>query len=333
MVKGRLAYIDIAKGILILFLLMGHALLFIKNEGIDDGFINGFQNLRRYLWTSYYMPAFFVITGFCSNFTKPFPTFIWLNFKTLKIPAMIFGTFLALVTMASHHTFSYQRVFNHVAFCVVDSGLWFLDALFIAKLIYWLILKLINNRFIISLLCLCVFLVGFILFKNNIPFKDYGNVCHAMMLTIFLFVGQELKNRQTDLQRKTLWGGAVFLSVLLYISLLDIAVPFITNKISIDWRSLIPFFILSVSGSVTIMGISKLIGNSKWLEYIGKNSLVFYMFNTLALNISVKLLVRYINSVTSFFIYLLILIMACLTLIVITEVLNTKHLKYSIGKF
>lgn len=137
MEKKRLSYIDIAKGILILFLLMGHALLFIRNEGIDDGFINGFQRLRLYLWTPYYMPAFFVITGFCSNFDKPFPTFLWQNFKTLKIPAMIFGTFLAMVTMMNHHLFSFQRVFNHVAICIVDSGLWFLDALFIAKLVYW----------------------------------------------------------------------------------------------------------------------------------------------------------------------------------------------------
>ena len=202
MAKERLLYIDVAKGILILFLLMGHALLFIKNEGIDDSFINGFQHARLYIWTPYYMPAFFVITGFCSNFNKPFPTFIWQNFKMLKIPAMIFGTFLVLVTMTSRHTFSFQRVFNHVAFCVVDSGLWFLDALFISKVIYWVLLKFICNRMLLFLACFPVFLLGFILFKNNIPHKDYGNICHALMLTIFLFVGQQLKIMQITLSKK-----------------------------------------------------------------------------------------------------------------------------------
>ena len=79
MQKERLSYIDVAKGVLILFLLMGHALLFIRNEGVNDSFINGFQNIRIFLWTPYYMPAFFVITGFCSHFNKPFLPFLWKN--------------------------------------------------------------------------------------------------------------------------------------------------------------------------------------------------------------------------------------------------------------
>ena len=187
--KERISYIDIAKGILILFLLMGHALLFIRNEGVNDGFINGFQRLRLYLWTPYYMPAFFVITGFCSNFDNPFPTFLWQNFKTLKIPAMIFGTFLALVTMMSHHAFSFQRILHHVSICVFESGLWFLDALFIAKVLYWCIMKISNNRLLLFFSCLIFFFIGGMMYKNNIPPKDFGNVCHALMLTVFLFVG------------------------------------------------------------------------------------------------------------------------------------------------
>lgn len=313
---------------------MGHALLFIRNEGIDDGFINGFQRLRLYLWTPYYMPAFFVITGFCSNFDKPFSTFLWQNFKTLKIPAMIFGTFLALVTMMSHHAFSFQRFLHHVSFCVVESGLWFLDALFIAKLLYWGILKISCNRWVIFLSCLCFFFLGFMMFNNHIPPKDFGNVCHALMLTVFLFVGQQLKVWQMTPFQKTIGGGMVFFLVVCCITLFGVAVPFITNKISLNWMRILPFFFLSISGSVAVIGISHLISENKWLEYIGRNSLVFYMFNTFALNISVKLLVRFIKmGIPSILVYLLILIVTCLILAVITKFLNTKYLSFSLGKF
>ena len=334
MEKKRLSYIDIAKGILILFLLMGHALLFIRNEGIDDGFINGFQRLRLYLWTPYYMPAFFVITGFCSNFDKPFPTFLWQNFKTLKIPAMIFGTFLVLVTMMSHHAFSFQRILHHVSICVFESGLWFLDALFIAKVLYWCIMKISNNRLLLFLSCLSFFFVVVMMYKNNIPPKDFGNICHALMLTVFLFVGQQMKIWQMTSRQKTVYGGLVFILVVVYAIMCEISIPFITNKVSIDWTRVLPFFILSISGSVALIGISHLISDNRWLEYIGRNSLVYYMFNTFALNISVKFLVGFMKmGIPSILVYLLILIVTCLILAIITKFLNTKYLSFSLGKF
>lgn len=334
MEKKRLSYIDIAKGILILFLLMGHALLFIRNEGVDDGFINGFQRLRLYLWTPYYMPAFFVITGFCSNFDKPFPTFLWQNFKSLKMPAMIFGTFLAMVTMMNHHLFSFQRLIHHVSLCVIESGLWFLDALFISKMLYWGILKLCYNRWLVFLSCLFIFLLGYFVYSNNIPKKDFGNICHALMLTVFLFVGQQMKVWQTISTRNTLVGGFVFILVIFCAFLFDVAIPFITNKISLDWMRIIPFFFLSVSGSIAVIGICHLIRKNRWLEYIGRNSLVFYMFNTFALNISVKMLVRLMKiGIPSILVYLSILIITYLILVAINKLLNTKYLSFSLGKF
>ena len=199
MAKERLAYIDIAKGVLILFLLMGHALLFIRNEGVNDTFINRFQQTRMYLWSPYYMPAFFVITGFCSNFHKPFGTFLWQNFKTLKIPAMIFGTFLTIVTMVSHHTLSASGITRHVALCWLDSGLWFLDALFISKMLYWCIERFLKKKGLSFLACLLLFLVGFMLYLKSVPAKDFGCVQHALMMTIFLFVGQVLKKNKEKL--------------------------------------------------------------------------------------------------------------------------------------
>jgi fucose 4-O-acetylase-like acetyltransferase len=280
------------------------------------------------------MPAFFVITGFCSNFNKPFGTFFWQNFKTLKIPAIIFGTFLALVTMINHHSFSVANVGHHLGLSLVESGLWFLDALFLAKILYWVLLKMSHNRVVLALLCFCVFLVGLLLFKNNIPNNDYGNVCHAFMLTLFLCAGHQLKGWDCSLLVKTIVGGGVFVSTLVLISLLEIKVPYITNKISIDWVAVIPFLLLSLAGSLAILGLSELIGKNKWLEYVGRNSLVFYMFNTFALNISVKLLSKYMTShLLSVALYLIVMALTCAILIVVTKIINTKYLRFTLGKF
>lgn len=334
MAKERLAYIDIAKGILILFLLMGHALLFIRNEGIDDSFINGFQKLRLYLWTPYYMPAFFVITGFCSNFNKPFSTFLWQNFKTLKIPAIIFGLFLAVVTMMSHHTLSVHRVLHHLSFCVFESGLWFLDALFVAKILFWSILRINSKKWFVLFACISFFLIGFVLYKNNLPSKDYGNVSHALMLTMFLLVGQQLRTIQYPNIKGTIVWGVIYLFAIIVIMFMGIKIPFITNKISLSWLQIIPFFFLSISGSCFIISFCELFKTNAWLEFIGRNSLVFYMFNTFALNISVKLLSKYMTShLLTVAMYLIVMVLTCTILVIITKMLNTKYLRFTLGSF
>ena len=313
---------------------MGHALLFIRNEGVDDGFINGFQSVRLYLWTPYYMPAFFVITGYCSNFNKSFGTFLWQNFKTLKIPAIIFGFFLAVVTMINHHALSLSGVWHHLSVCIIESGLWFLDALFLAKILYWLLLRISSDGRAQLLLSLVTFLVGLLLYRANIPPKDFGNVCHALMLTLFLFAGQQLKEWQLVPIKRAIWMGMLFILALLVTALLGIKIPFITNKISLDWMGVLPFIVLSLSGSLMVIGASGLLERNYWLEYIGRNSLVFYMFNTFALNISVKLLSKYMtNHLLCVVLYLLVMLLTCAILVVITKILNTKYLRFTLGKF
>lgn len=116
--------------------------------------------------------------------------------------------------------------------------------------------------------------------------------------------------------------------------MLGIAIPYITNKISLDWMRIIPFFFLSVSGTMAVIGISHSIRENRWLEYIGRNSLVFYMFNTFALNISVKLFSRYMTShLNCFLFYVAIMVLTLIILTILTKVLSTKYLKFTLGKF
>lgn len=331
----RLSYIDIAKGVLILFVLMGHALLFFTNEGVNDGFLSGFQHARIYLWTPYYMPAFFVITGFCSNFNKPFPTFLWQNVKSLKIPAILFGTFLFVVSMVSHHTLSATGLLRHVALSWVNSGLWFLDALFISKLLYWCVNKWCRTEVSVFAACAVLFLAGF-LYYSRLTGKDYGSIAHALMLTIFLFVGKWMKKRQEVVCHPVCACVCLFLYVLaaFSLSLLDVGMPYITNKIRLEWLSLVPYLFLSVTGSVLIIYLCFVVSRCRWLQWIGEHSLVFYMFNTFALNIAVKLLAPHMtNHLLCIVLYVGGVLFACLILALITRLLNTRYLRFMLGKF
>lgn len=68
MVKERLHYIDVAKGLLILMVAYGH--IYGNTSGIDNVGVDYIHQSVN-LFVSFYMPCFFVITGYLgSHFMK-----------------------------------------------------------------------------------------------------------------------------------------------------------------------------------------------------------------------------------------------------------------------
>lgn len=86
--KNRISYFDVEKGILMLMVIFGHCINW-NNEAIKDVDITMLEPIKS-LWLSFFMPAFFVITGMCSNFDRKFKDFLLRNFKGLLIPCWIF---------------------------------------------------------------------------------------------------------------------------------------------------------------------------------------------------------------------------------------------------
>lgn len=92
--KDRIHYIDLAKGILIILVVYGHI-------GWVIGHVQGFQNalmedtyLISAYWGAFYMGAFFVITGYCSNFNISIKDFLVKNLKGLILPAFTLGAII-----------------------------------------------------------------------------------------------------------------------------------------------------------------------------------------------------------------------------------------------
>lgn len=88
----RLGYVDIAKGVLITYLIIHHIIDFgISNFGLGNNFVLSIlRELQRPIMLCYFMQAFFFITGYCSNFDTPFLIFLKKQIKSLLIPALIF---------------------------------------------------------------------------------------------------------------------------------------------------------------------------------------------------------------------------------------------------
>lgn len=111
----RLRFIDATKGILIFLVIAGHVpFAMIKLGGIPSSAIELWGEINYNTFASFYMPSFFFITGYCSNFSKPLETFIKDNLATLILPCLLLSS----------------------------PTNWFVMALFVAKLLYYYINRL-----------------------------------------------------------------------------------------------------------------------------------------------------------------------------------------------
>lgn len=91
--KERVHYLDVAKGILILLLLMSHFSIALKWIGVDAAnpyFIPWYY--PQPLFIVFFMQCFFIISGYCSNFDVDTATFFRKLLRQLIIPWLFFET-------------------------------------------------------------------------------------------------------------------------------------------------------------------------------------------------------------------------------------------------
>ena len=64
MVSKRIDWLDVAKGLLILMVVYGHLQDEISKMNIQSKTILWIADIQN-IWTPFFMPAFFVVTGYC----------------------------------------------------------------------------------------------------------------------------------------------------------------------------------------------------------------------------------------------------------------------------
>lgn len=186
MEKKRLHYIDVTKGILILIVVFGHISWQADITGITNSFFQ-IAEWSNYLYSPFYMAAFFAVTGFCANFDKPYKLFLLSDIKTLLLPSISLCVVAAAIRycMMGEWDLSWVAPDRILRFCSLH---WFLPALFWAKQIHYFIHKL--NTYIVFGIYYVLALLGFKLY-SYVP--EYWWFNHGLMFVIYLHFGSVLK--------------------------------------------------------------------------------------------------------------------------------------------
>lgn len=133
MSNQRIQYIDIAKGIGILLVVIGHC-------------INSLSFLGKWIW-SFHMPLFFVISGLCFNPSKNtlFVPFFLKKTRTLLLPLVIFSILMVAIKSV---IFPSEFNFATLKMNFPDAAYWFIFVLFLSEILFFFYRQ--NNKQSIS---------------------------------------------------------------------------------------------------------------------------------------------------------------------------------------
>lgn len=333
MEQERIHWVDISKCLLIICVIVYHIPVFAEQNGVE-----GFEwmyNIRPF-FRAYFMPAFFVITGFCSTFQGPsFWSFAYKNFKLLMIPNFLIeiGTPISSYLLTRNmNVGAYIDVFKGFA---ISGGFWFLTSLFFAKLAYYGMKQLSKSMIVVGVMSLVALLVGIILHESGFP--NIWNLENTLALIPFFWIGQITYQYQSVMLRlKSLIVISLLypLGIVLFHLMCDGDEPFITLHVEVALRQIPLFLMLSISGTFLCFMVSKWILRNKIMEYIGRETITIYLFHMyflLKLLPHIKGIVH--TGLTGYVGGVLVVLATLAFCSIVDKILTAKYFKWVLGKF
>lgn len=267
----RIKYLDIAKGILIMLLVFSHFTSAVRQIPIESDYFHWVGRANR-VFTIFFMPAFFIISGYCSNFNKNISSFLISRTKSLIVPLITFSIinclYYSLVDEVNFFQYLYSWILDGASF-------WFLQALFIGEAIILTlrkvklgVLKILLVTF--ALLFLAVFLHRYVEGINLFYYR------HAMIASFWIAVGVYLKDNERFYEKSLKWS---FLLYPLVVIMSQIYAPYFTAGIGINIVTIPLHLFYAFVGSTFVLAICKKINANSFLQYWGRNSLVVYGFH------------------------------------------------------
>lgn len=267
--KERYEFIDVAKGIGIILVILGH-LLTSGSPGSS-------------IIYSFHMPLFFLISGIFANPDKTkFLPYLGKNIKRLILPyicVFIIGTLVSFIIPAWRDGLTVQSLISQFIYAGPEAihvgQIWFLACLFNVVIIFYPFYKLILKRNNIALNILCVvalpIIYGFIPF---LPFK----LAISVMALFFYSVGYVAKK---VILSKSPVGVVILLFIFSLIStILEFRINGYTNLGAAIFNDLYYYIFFALCGIATVIALSKFISKVKLLQFLGKNSLFIFSLHS-----------------------------------------------------
>jgi fucose 4-O-acetylase-like acetyltransferase len=286
----RIEYIDIARGIGILLVVLAHN---------DFGYISQYGHEVIY---SFHMPLFFFLSGYFIRTNIPFLDFVKKRFHSLLKP-FLFTLFMIYFTSVSFEKMGFENALRRIVKSLYGTGvyidwvqLWFLPNLFVVSLyafVFIVVVGRLNNRWLrlgvlTAILAISLpFLKVFYPFSVSLPGNDYElfglpfSLDLVFLSGFFFILGSEIRFMADESA-----FGNYFLLAGTGIAVIALNY-FIDSPIDFNTRLYSSFFINTVeaiAGILFVLALSRQIElHTGWLaammKYFGRASLLILVFH------------------------------------------------------
>ena len=319
--NNRQNWIDLAKGVAILLVRIGH---------ISSGFL-------LYMIYSFHMPLFFILSGYC--YTDKGNSIIKEILRKAKAILTIFFSYeLFKWFMSSLISLIYRKSINFQSFyqIIINDpnslqyhGVWFFSCLFLSYAVFIIILNL-TSRFKCYKLLLLNIGVFFISIMTYLFCKEkwFWNFDVSLIMLPFLSIGYTIKMKgwfnllfEYCKEKKYMY----FFIFILFAILTILNAKFGNSNIDYILRNINEYCTAILCGVIGTCFLSLICRggyiNSRVIRFIGANSAIYYLtLGTLSARIkSILLMVGVENEVIRFVISLCV---ACIVLIPICNIIN-----------
>lgn len=335
----RIPCIDVAKGILILIMVIHH--IPQRCPFTEGNVVFEYLDFIKGIYGSFFMAAFFFITGYCSNFNKKYTNFFFQDFKSLLFPVILFRLTLNITEYVLYNDPSYIGKLLRLDVWLNFYEFWFLGCLFLCKQVYYFINRLEEkygrNLYYKYLFLLLLHFIGIYLVHINFgpnPFRW----CQMLVYVLFVSLGHDC--RPYNIVEHVKWGGYM-LSSLLAIAVIFCVFgfegPLFAGYIWFNPFSYPLFWIIFICGTGSIFFLSKKYEDNKFLSFFGKNSLLVYAFHYPILIVYFQLFenskIGHDTIVKSMLCLILCMSVVIVLMTVIITLCNKKYVKWALAKW
>jgi len=217
--RSRYAFLDLARGIAILCVVLGHA------------YSPGGGQIVVPLIYSFHMPFFFLISGVLlgkkSDNKKSLSLSIVSKFKTLLLPYVFWGLFCQLfnfaLAMIGGASFKEQLALRlHEITTLTNGAMWFLITMFFAQILFWFAVTVLKKPYVYIPFAIALLLIA--IFVPSLPTVLGTDVLRSCVGCFFMIIG---------FCARELFFKKVKLPYLLLLSVVNVCLIFLNGTISI----------------------------------------------------------------------------------------------------
>lgn len=280
----RYEWLDVAKGITILLMILGHTSVP--------------EPVNRFIF-AFHMPLFFIASGYCTNWYKnTFFQFLAHKSRTLLLPFIIYSTLVLLIGVPTGQM-DLMGVLKG-GWASICYPLWFVPILFFSLLLAKGIMAISNEKIRI-IVWLSMAVLGSIL-KYKLIYLPY-TLSPVFYASFLLIAGTYAKKLECFIINPKWWGLVLCFIVTAIISHFW--------KVNMAWNTINPVVFITIgafAGTYMIFGISSVIikylkKSSIILSWIGKETYVILAFSSIIpstidvmcpMNVALKYLITFL---------------------------------------